>query len=93
VCGWKKWKQAELLNPYDYYYDRSSKRVFLHCAANPATRHASIELALGRHVVNQTGKHHVVYDGLAIMYGAAHGFGGGNTHHLVIRFLPANPLQ
>ena len=27
----------------------------------------------------------MVYDGLALMYGAAHGFGGGNTHHLVIR--------
>jgi hypothetical protein len=27
----------------------------------------------------------VVYDGLAVMYGAAHGFGGGQTHHLVIR--------
>jgi hypothetical protein len=40
---------------------------------------------MARHVVNQTGRHHVVYDGLAVMYGAAHGFGGGNTHHLVIR--------
>ena len=27
----------------------------------------------------------MVYDGLAVMYGAAHGFGGGDTHHLVIR--------
>ena len=40
---------------------------------------------MARHVVNQGGKHHVIYDGLAIKYGAAHGFGGGNTHHLVIR--------
>jgi hypothetical protein len=27
----------------------------------------------------------VIYDGLAVMYGAAHGFGGGNTEHIVIR--------
>jgi hypothetical protein len=36
-------------------------------------------------VVNQGGRHHVIYDGLAVMNGAAHGFGGGNTHDLVIR--------
>ena len=63
----------------------SSQRVYLYCEAAPPSRHRSIELALARHVVNQGGKHHVVYDGLAVMYGAAHGFGGGDTHHLVIR--------
>ena len=36
-------------------------------------------------MINQSNTHHVVYDGLAVKYGAAHGFGGGNTHHLVIR--------
>lgn len=85
VCGWKKWSREELKKPYEYYYDAATRRVFLYLEDNPATRHRSIELALSRHVVNQGGKHHVVYDGLAIFYGAAHGFGGGNTHHLVIR--------
>ncbi|NUQ61495.1 MAG: hypothetical protein HUU20_03340 [Pirellulales bacterium] len=85
VCGWKKWSIAALARPYDYYYDAPSRRVFLKVAANPATLHDSIECAMRRHVVHQTGVHHVLYDGLAVMYGAAHGFGGGNTHHLVIR--------
>jgi len=85
VCGWKKWSIDELVRPYDYYYDGPSKRVYLYSIAAPTSRHRSIELALARHVVQQGGKHHVVYDGLAVMYGAAHGFGGGNTHHLVIR--------
>jgi len=85
VCGWKKWSLDELKKPYDYYYDGSSWRVFLNSPANPATLHESIECAMKRHVVNQGGAHHVVYDGLAIKYGAAHGFGGGGTHHLVIR--------
>ena len=84
VCGWKKWTVEALEKPYDYYYD-PSWRVFLCAPANPATLHESIELALARHVVNQSGVHHVIYDGLAIKYGAAHGFGGGGTHHLVIR--------
>ena len=85
VCGWKKWSADELEKPYDYYYDGSSWRVYLYCTVNPATVHKSIELAMRRHVVNQGGAHHVVYDGLAVKYGAAHGFGGGGTHHLIIR--------
>lgn len=85
VCGWKKWSVDDLDKPYDYYYDGASWRVFLHSSANPATLHKSIELAMKRHVVDQGGAHHVVYDGLAVKYGAAHGFGGGGTHHLVIR--------
>jgi len=84
-CGWKKWSVADLEEPYDYYYDGASWRVFLRCPANPATVHESIECAMKRHVINQANTHHVIYDGLAVMYGAAHGFGGGNTHHLVIR--------
>ena len=85
VCGWKKWSLDELEKPYDYYYDGSSWQVFLYSTANPGTLHESVELAMKRHVVNQGDAHHVVYDGLAVKYGAAHGFGGGNTHHLVIR--------
>lgn len=85
VCGWKKWSADDLKKPYDYFYERSSQRVHLYSDGAPTARHRSIELAMARHVVNQGGKHHVVYDGLTIKYGAAHGFGGGNTHHLIIR--------
>lgn len=85
ICGWKKWSTQDLQNPYDYFYDGTSQRVFLNCPDNPATLHESIEFAMKGHVVNQNGKHHVVYDDLAVMYGASHGFGGGSTHHLIIR--------
>ena len=85
VCGWKKWGSEDLDKPYDYWYDGTTWRVFLRSDRNPATVHDSIELALKRHVVDQSSRHHVVYDGLAVRYGAAHGFGGGGTHHLVIR--------
>lgn len=85
ICGWKKWSIDDLKKPYDYYYEGPSQRVYLYSEAAPPARHRSIELALARHVVQQSAKHHVVYDGLAIKYGAAHGFGGGSTHHLVIR--------
>ena len=85
VCGWKKWSIESLENPYDYYYDAPSQRVFVKLNANPATLHKSIECALRRHVIDQNGARYVVYDGLAVMYGAAHGFGGGSTRHIVIR--------
>ena len=85
VCGWKKWAVDELEAPYDYYYDGTSWRVFLWATANPATLHDSIELALRHHVIDQSSQHHIVYEGLAVKYGAAHGFGGRDTHHLVIR--------
>ena len=84
-CGWKRWSVEELKNPYDYFYDPEGKRVFLGMEKNPAEAHTSIELALKRHIVNQGGTHDVVYDGLELRYGAAHGFGGGSTARLVIR--------
>ncbi|MBN2451269.1 MAG: hypothetical protein JXR77_12830 [Lentisphaeria bacterium] len=85
ACGWKRWAFEELAKPLDYWYDPATWRVFVRLDANPAERYSSLELALRQHIVNQGGAHHVVYDGLALRYGAAHGFGGGATHHLVIR--------
>lgn len=84
-CGWKRWSIDELQSTGDYFYDPATWRVYLHAEANPATRHQSIELALKRHVVDHTNVHHVVFDNLALRYGGAHGFGGGQTHHLTIR--------
>lgn len=83
--GVKKWSLADVKAPLDYWYDGDGKRVVLACDANPATKFASVELALARHIVNQGGCHDVVYDGLAVRYGAAHGFGGGSTARIVIR--------
>jgi len=40
---------------------------------------------LTRHIINQGNRHDVVYDGLAVRYGAAHGFGGGMTKRITIR--------
>ena len=84
-CGWKRWGLEDVKRPYDYYYDGREQRVYVCLQKNPGEVHAAIELALRRHIVNQGGKHDVVYDGLALKYGAAHGFGGGNTARLVIR--------
>jgi hypothetical protein len=84
-CGWKRWKLEDVKRPYDYWYDGRSLRVYVCCERNPAEAHDSVELALRRHIVDQSGKHDVVYDGLGLRYGAAHGFGGGGTARLIIR--------
>ena len=79
------WSVDDLKQPYEYFYDGAARRVYLYSEGNPATRHERIEFAMKRHIVDQSGAHHVVYDGLALQYGAAHGFGGGSTHDLTIR--------
>ncbi len=83
--GVKKWNMEDLKNPLDYWYDAEGKRVFVACDTNPAKKFVSVELALTRHIVNEGGKHDITYDGLAIRYGGAHGFGGGNTQRITIR--------
>ena len=85
ACGWKKWSADTLEKPLDYFYDGENWRVLVFSEKNPATQFNSIELALKRHIINQSNTHHVIYDGLALKYGAAHGFGGGNTARLTIR--------
>lgn len=83
--GVKKWSLADLKAPLDYWYDAKKKRVFVVCDGNPAEKFKSVELALTRHIVNEGGRHDVTYDGLAVRFGGAHGFGGGGTRRIVIR--------
>ncbi len=88
--GVKKWHNPEwmvqpLEKPLDYAYDADKKRVLVRFDGNPAKSFSSIELAYTRHVVNQGNRHDIVYDGLAVRYGAAHGFGGGSTRNITIR--------
>ncbi|MBN1443405.1 MAG: hypothetical protein JXA90_11910, partial [Planctomycetes bacterium] len=85
VCGWKRWKLEDVKRPYDYWYDADSMRVHVCSEGNPADVHGSVELCLRRHIVDQNGVHDVVYNGIELRYGAAHGFGGGGTARLTIR--------
>ena len=74
-----------MTNDLDYLYSAQEQRVYVVSDRNPGERFDSIELAMTRHIVQQGGKHDVVYDGLWVRYGAAHGFGGGSTRNLTIR--------
>ena len=83
--GVKKWSPETLEKPLDYWDDRANERVLVRWDANPATTFKSIELAFTRHVISENQCHDVIYDGLTVRYGAAHGFGGGSTKNIVIR--------
>ncbi len=85
AVGVKKWRPEDLRQEGDYWYSGDTWQVKLCSQGNPAERHKSIELALRRHVVDQSGKSYIVYEGLALHNGAAHGIGGGNTHHIIVR--------
>jgi hypothetical protein len=83
--GVKKWSEADLRRDGDYFYDARSRQVKLRSNEHPATRHQSIELALRQHIIDQGGRGYVTYENLDLRYGAAHGIGGGSTHHITIR--------
>jgi hypothetical protein len=83
--GVKKWSEADLRREGDFFCDVHSHVVKLRLNEPPATRYRSIELALCRHIIDQSGRGYVTYENLALRYGAAHGIGGGNTHHITVR--------
>ncbi len=85
VCGVKKWNRDSLQQPRDFFYDPNTKNVLLRSDGNPAKSHQSIELALKNHIINQSGRHHVIYEDLALRYGAAHGIGGSSVSNIIVR--------
>ncbi len=84
-CGVKVWEPEQLRSQDQYWYDENSGLVKLYSKGSPAKVHSDIECAMRRHVIAQTNASHVVYDGLALKYGAAHGIGGALTHHIIVR--------
>ena len=81
-----KWlKSVQMEEELDFWYDPDDMRVVVKFPRNPGAAFKSIELAMTRHIVNEGGRHDVVFDGLWVRYGAAHGFGGGSTRNITIR--------
>ncbi len=85
TCGSKVWEGAALDQQNKFWYDRESKMVKMYSRHNPATLYDDIECALTRHIINENGRSYVVYDGLHLAYGAAHGIGGSGMHDIIIR--------
>jgi hypothetical protein len=85
TCGIKVWDESDLDRQNEFWYDQENKVIKLYSTRNPAELYDDIECALTRHIIDEGGRSYVIYDGLHLAYGAAHGIGGGNTHHIIVR--------
>jgi len=86
-CGVKVFEEAQLDAQDEFYYDEARNVLLLRSDVPPTQRHRDTECALRRHIIDQSGKSFVVYENLTLLYGGAHGIGGGNTHHIIARDL------
>jgi len=83
--AFKVWKETLLKKQDQFFYDFTNKTLKMYSAQNPATLYSDIECALTKLIIDQSGRSYIVYDDLHLAYGGAHGFGGGSTHHIIIR--------
>jgi hypothetical protein len=85
--GWKMWAISDVKKTGDFHFDRYTKLLTVFCAVGPphACWPGGVEAALDLTQVNMNGASHVVVDGLALRYGAAHGINGGNVKNIVVR--------
>ena len=86
-CGFKRWKESDLKQPGDYWYDLETNQVKLVCEKNPAEAYDDIELAIRRHIIGRNHANHIIIEDLALLYGGAHGIGGYGYHNTIIRRL------
>ena len=84
-CGVKVWNSSELNAQGRFWYDRSNRLLKLYSTTCPADRYTDIECALRPHMIEESGRSYIIYEQLALKYGGAHGIGGGETHHIVVR--------
>ena len=84
-CLFKRGSRAEARRDRDFWFDPATGGVLVRSdAGDPSARWRSIELSRKLHCVDEAGAHDVVYEGLAVRYGAAHGFGGGGVKRVSI---------
>ena len=83
----KKVDRREQLGSKDlnFCWVEADKAVYMVSRRNPGKRFSSIELAEKQHVIVEGNGHDLVYDGLWLRYGAAHGIAGGNVCNIVVR--------
>ena len=78
-------KSIGIRDELDFWCDEKKKRLVLKCSKNPAQVFRSIELCLRKDVISSHRAHDVVYDGLWVRYGSAHGIAAGLTQNIIIR--------
>ena len=85
ACGVKVFEPERMDAQGKFWYDEQNHLLKMYSVKNPAEVYTDIECALRRHVISQSNTGYVTYENLALRYGAAHGVGGGNTHHVTVQ--------
>lgn len=80
--GMKVFFEKELDAQDKFWYD--GKTVKVYSCKNPAELYKDIECAVTKYIVDENYKSYVKYSDLALKYGAAHGIGGADTHHIIV---------
>lgn len=85
-CAFKVDKPEQLgRKDLRFCWVRDEQTVYMVSRKNPAKRFSSIELAEKQHIIDETDCHDIVYDGLWLRYGSAHGIGGSGVYNIVVR--------
>ncbi len=85
-CGWKVDRPDQLgRKDLRFCWVRDEQAVYMVSRKNPGARFASIELAEKQHIIDETDCHDIVYEGLWLRYGAAHGIGGSGVRGITVR--------
>jgi hypothetical protein len=85
TCGIKIWDGNDLDEQGEFWYDPGNKKLKIYSTSNPAQYYNDIECAITSHIIDESNKHHIIYQNIELKYGGAHGIGGTNTHHITVR--------
>ena len=85
TCGVKVWNERDLREQGQFWYDQKRHILKMYSERSPAQSYSDIECALRYPIIDESDASYVVYEDLTLKYGAAHGIGGGNTHHITVR--------
>lgn len=82
----KVWEKADLDKQNEFWYDEDKMVLKVYSVKNPADLYKNVECALSsRSIIDESHKHHIIYDGLYLAYGAYCAIGGGYAHDIIAR--------
>ncbi|MFH1440919.1 MAG: LamG-like jellyroll fold domain-containing protein [Candidatus Omnitrophota bacterium] len=83
--SFKVWEESDLDKQNEFWYDENNMVLKVYSAQNPAVLYQNIECSLNRDIIEESHKHHIIYDDLYLAYGGYDGIGGGYAHDITIR--------
>ncbi len=69
----------------DFWSDANNDCVKMYSVGNPANKYDKIRVLVGDYIICEDDRSYVKYENLWLSYGGAHGIGGANTHHIIVK--------